>query len=214
PESVDDDVVVESLAPDVVPPYEPTVLVLPGEDDDWMPSAVELEESLVAIRRLRRNIRNAEAHITLCMGQAAYQISSAVAHARGIRESPAGVWKEAPELGIPLIESWLKQARKWEEILRRSKLMLSQFAPTIYRYESDKKRKAEVSSRTDLPDDETRKYIFRQVEHENDYGWGKRARVDEGFLSAVTQLSMSAVQASEPPNAESSKPIVVKTEEL
>ncbi|KAF9139163.1 hypothetical protein BGX21_007656, partial [Mortierella sp. AD011] len=169
PESVEDGVVVECLAPEVVPPYEPTVLAVSGEGDDWMPSAVELEEGLAGIQRLRRNIRNAEAHITLCMGQAAYQISAAVAHARAIREGPAGVWKEAPELGIPVIESWLKQARKWEEILRRSKLMLSQFAPTIYRYESDKKRKAEVPSRADMPDDETRKYIFRQVDHENDY---------------------------------------------
>ncbi|KAF9379466.1 hypothetical protein BGX21_002632 [Mortierella sp. AD011] len=135
-ESVDDGVVVESLAPDAVPPYEPTVLAVSGEDDDWMPSTVELEESLAAIQRLQKNIRNAEAHITLCMGQAAYQISAAVAWEKSIREIPAGVWKVAPDLGLPLIESWLNRARKWEAILRRPKQMLSMFSPTIYRYES------------------------------------------------------------------------------
>ncbi|KAF9367164.1 hypothetical protein BGX21_007746, partial [Mortierella sp. AD011] len=79
-EFVEDGVVVESLAPDVVPPYEPTVLAVSGEDDDWVPSAAELEEGLAGIQRLRGNTRDAEARVTLWMGQTAYQISAAVAH--------------------------------------------------------------------------------------------------------------------------------------
>ncbi|KAF9341351.1 hypothetical protein BGX26_008699, partial [Mortierella sp. AD094] len=153
-----------------------------------------------------KTLRNAEAHLSVCMGQAAVQISLALAKEKLIMESPAVDWKVAPDLNLPVIQSWFDQARKWSDIIRASKQMLSMFAPTIYRYESlDKKRKSEIPLSMDLPDDETRKYIFRQVVHEEDYGWSKRARVDEGLSAAVSKLSMSVVDAKELPEGESSK---------
>ncbi|KAG0013654.1 hypothetical protein BGZ80_010929 [Entomortierella chlamydospora] len=69
---------------------------------------------------------------------------------------------------------------------RTTKETMSKFAPTHYRY---KKRKTEDPLTVGLPDAETRKNIFRQVEHEDDYRWGKRARLGEQ-LSAMAHDKM------------------------
>ncbi|KAF9148334.1 hypothetical protein BGX21_006353 [Mortierella sp. AD011] len=55
-----------------------------------------------------------------------------------------------------------------------------------------KKRKPEEPLTVDWPDAETRKYIYRRVDHDDDYGWGKRARMDDQLSAKVSQLSVTA----------------------
>ncbi|KAF9342482.1 hypothetical protein BGX26_007448, partial [Mortierella sp. AD094] len=184
---------VRSVPQSGLPAYVP---ILPswgrGEQADWAPSTFEVETSLASIQKLQMTIRKAEAQLTVSMGQATIHVIQAMESQKSFLEGPAGVYRAAPDLRLPEIEKWFAEARKWEDTIRTSKQMLSMYAPTIHRYESlDKKRKAEISLTMDMPDDETKKYIFRDVSHEEDYGWGKRARVDESLSAAVSKLSMS-----------------------
>ncbi|KAF9340966.1 hypothetical protein BGX26_008822, partial [Mortierella sp. AD094] len=107
------------------------------------------------------------------MAQAAICISQALAKEKSFLEGLAEIGTAAPDLHLPEIQSWFDQARKWEDIIRTSKQMLSMFTPTMFHYDSlDKKHKSEMPLSADLPDEETRKHIFHQVVHDGDYGWG------------------------------------------